>query len=119
MSGSNSHRANNHAVDPCFVFGKGFYARPPVSGVLPVLENYGGISPQQIASIATLSHVAQVIPFANIGWQSVAVQLPVELVTKGIYRVTASWIGPRGEGAAGSEIVRYVDVTESCVRMRT
>ncbi len=77
-----------------------------------VLENYGGISPQQIASIATLSHVAEVIPFADIGWQSVAVQLPVELVTKGIYRVTASWIGPRGEGAAGSEIVRYVDVTD-------
>jgi hypothetical protein len=77
-----------------------------------VLENYGGISVQQIASIATQPHVAQVVPFANIGWQSVAVQLPVELVSKGIYRVSASWIGQRGEETAGSEIVRYVDVTD-------
>src|SRR5207248_5513397 len=34
-SGSNHRRANNHALDPCFVFGKEFYAQPPVSGVLP------------------------------------------------------------------------------------
>lgn len=35
MSESTNWRANNHTVGPSFVFGKGSYARLPVSGVLP------------------------------------------------------------------------------------
>lgn len=87
-----------------------------------VLENYGGINLQQIASIAAQPHVAQVIPFANIGWQSVEVQVPVELPSKGLYRVSASWTGQEAESAPPSlvgvplmgtlAIVRYVDVTD-------
>jgi hypothetical protein len=73
------------------------------------LEDYGGISLQQVASISVLPHVAQVSPFANIGWQSIDVQVPVGLVPRGIYRVSASWIG---EGVTGNEIVRYVDITD-------
>src|SRR5437763_11939328 len=32
------------------------------------LETYGGISAQQVASIQTLGHVVQVVPFATAGW---------------------------------------------------
>jgi len=77
-----------------------------------VLENYGGIDSQQVASILALSEVAQVVPFANIGWQSVAMQLPVELPSRGIYRVSARWQGQKEQVDGGSEVVRYVDVTD-------
>src|SRR2546428_556307 len=53
------------------------------------LESYGGISIQQVGNIRSLPHVAQVVPFANIGWQTVNMQVPVELVSRGIYRVSA------------------------------
>ena len=33
--GSNRRQLNNDVLDLCFVFGKGFYAQPPVRGVLP------------------------------------------------------------------------------------
>src|SRR5437764_8302136 len=74
-----------------------------------MLESYGGISAQQVASIRSLSHVALVAPIANPGWQSIAVQLPVELPSMGIYRVAATW---KGQERAESTIVRYVDVTD-------
>ena len=74
-----------------------------------MLESYGGISAQQVSSIRSLSHVALVAPIANAGWQSIAVQLPVELPARGIYRVAATWQGQ--ENAEGT-IVRYVDVTD-------
>src|SRR5207247_10713136 len=74
-----------------------------------MLESYGGISAQQVSSIRSLSHVALVAPIANAGWQSIAVQLPVELPARGIYRVAATWQGQ--ENAEGS-IVRYVGVTD-------
>ena len=74
-----------------------------------MLESYGGISAQQVASIRSLSHVALVAPIANSGWQSIAVQLPVELPSRGIYRVAAIW---KGQERAESTIVSYVDVTD-------
>ena len=36
------HQVYNRAFGPCFVFGKGCYAQPPVSGVLPL--NYSRVS---------------------------------------------------------------------------
>jgi hypothetical protein len=74
-----------------------------------VLENYGGISAQQVASIRSLSEVTQVAPFANLGWQSISVQLPLALAPMGIYRITATW---QDRNLAGDDIVRYVDVTD-------
>ncbi|MDQ6644360.1 MAG: hypothetical protein M3Y76_07910, partial [Chloroflexota bacterium] len=73
-----------------------------------VLENYGGVSAQQVASIRSLSEVTQLAPFANLGWQSISVQLSLELAPMGIYRITATW---QGGDLAGGDIVRYVDVT--------
>src|SRR5438270_3830039 len=79
------------------------------------LESYGGISSQQVASIRSLPRVALIAPFASIGWQAIAVRVPVELVAKGIYRVSATWIGPGTRGTGGitdDTAVRYVDVTD-------
>src|SRR2546421_5145843 len=79
------------------------------------LESYGGISSQQVASIRSLPRVALVAPFASIGWQTVTVRVPVELVAKGIYRVSATWIGLGTRGTRGitdDTVVRYVDVTD-------
>src|SRR5207249_4977487 len=59
--------------------------------------------------IRSLPHVAEVVPFATVGWQPIDVQVPVELRSRGIYRVSARWIG---QGVIDSEIVRYVDVTD-------
>src|SRR5215472_1249942 len=73
-----------------------------------VLESYGGITARQIASIAALSHVAQVIPFATAGWRSVDVQLPLWLAHKGIYRISASW---SRQQASSDAVVYYVEVT--------
>jgi len=74
-----------------------------------MLESYGGISAQQVSSIRSLSHVALVAPIANAGWQSIAVQLPVELPARGIFRVAATW---QGQESVEGTIVRYVDVTD-------
>lgn len=74
-----------------------------------VLENYDGVSVQQVASIRSLSTVTQVAPFANLGWQSISVRLPLELAPMGIYRITATW---QGGYLAGGDTVRYVDVTD-------
>src|SRR5260370_40137720 len=74
-----------------------------------VLENYGGITARQIASIAALPHVTQVTPFATVGWRSVDVQMPLWLASKGIYRIAATWAGQQATaGAVGS----YVEVTD-------
>jgi hypothetical protein len=74
-----------------------------------MLESYGGISAQQVASIYSLSRVTLVAPIVNTGWQSIAVQLPMELPSRGIYRVAATW---QGQESAEGTIVRYVDVTD-------
>lgn len=77
-----------------------------------ILETYGGISPQQIASISTISHVVQVIPIATVGWQPVEALLPVELTHKGIYRISAVWNGQQNKRGTENEIVRYVEVSD-------
>jgi len=74
-----------------------------------VLENYGGITARQAASIAALPHVTQVIPFATVGWRNVDVQMPLWLASKGIYRITATWAGQQ---AAAGAVVYYVEVTD-------
>jgi hypothetical protein len=74
-----------------------------------ILETYGGISQQQIASISAIAHVVQVVPVATVGWQPVDVLLPIELASKGIYRISAAW---NGQWNAENEVVRYVEVTD-------
>ena len=73
------------------------------------LETYGGIDQQQLAEVRAITHVVQVTPFAMPGWQTVDVRVPVELVTQGIYRISAAW---NDRWAAGDITVRYVDVTD-------
>lgn len=74
-----------------------------------VLENYGGITARQVASIGALPHVTQVIPFATVGWRSVDVQMPLGLASKGIYRIAATWAGQQATAGA---VVYYVEVTD-------
>src|SRR5205823_3925639 len=76
------------------------------------LESFGGISSQQAASIRSLPHVALIAPFASIGWQTIAVRVPIELPTRGVYRVSATWIGPGTAPIADDPVLRYVDVTD-------
>lgn len=77
-----------------------------------ILETYGGISPQQSASINTIAHVVQVVPIATVGWQPVEVLLPVELAEKGVYRISAVWNGQQNKQETENEIVRYVEVSD-------
>ncbi|GAC1629022.1 MAG: hypothetical protein NVS4B7_17920 [Ktedonobacteraceae bacterium] len=74
-----------------------------------MLENYGGINDKQVASIRTLPHVTVVSPVANLGWQSIAVQIPVTLSSKGVYRLSATWIGQNPPTTA---VTQYVDVSD-------
>lgn len=71
------------------------------------LESYGGISPQQTATMRSLAHVVDMTPFATVGWQSMAIQLPVQLPTQGLYHVSATWSGQTINGSDA-----YVDVTD-------
>ncbi len=77
-----------------------------------ILETYGGISPQQIASISTIAHVVQVVPVATVGWRPVEVLLPIELAQKGVYRISAVWNGQQNKQETENEIVRYVEVSD-------
>lgn len=77
-----------------------------------ILETYGGISPQQIASINTIAHVVQVVSIATVGWQPVEVLLPVELAQKGVYRISAVWNVQQNTQETENEIVRYVEVSD-------
>ncbi len=77
-----------------------------------ILETYGGISTQQIASISTISHVVQVISIATVGWQPIEMLIPIELTQKGIYRISAVWNGQQNKQGTENEIVRYVEVSD-------
>ena len=77
-----------------------------------ILETYGGISPQQSASISTIAHVVQVVPIATVGWQPVEVLLPIGLSEKGIYRITAVWNVQQNKQETENKIVRYVEVSD-------
>lgn len=72
------------------------------------LDDYGGISVKQLASIASLSQVTQIVPFASIGWQRIDVVMPVVLSVKGVYRITAQWSGTQ-QGV--ESVVDYVEVS--------
>ncbi|HEV7235242.1 MAG TPA: hypothetical protein VGN15_03610, partial [Ktedonobacteraceae bacterium] len=71
------------------------------------LESYGGISLQQTSAMRSLAHVMDITPFATVGWQNMAIQLPVQLPTQGLYHVSATW---SGQTIGGSDA--YVDVTD-------
>jgi len=73
------------------------------------LEYYGGISAGQLATISTLSQVAQILPFASIGWQRIDIVTPVVLQQQGLYRITAQWTG--AQQSAGN-VVDYVEVSD-------
>lgn len=73
------------------------------------LESYGGISLQQVATIRALPHIVAIAPFANVGWQSMAVQVPLLLPSEGIYRVSATW---SGQMIDASNSATYVEVTD-------
>jgi hypothetical protein len=74
-----------------------------------ILETYGGINDQQIEAIRSLPHIVAVTPIANLGWQTVDVQVPITLPSRGIYRISASWTG---QGTAIPTFTQYVDVTD-------
>src|SRR5437764_9311481 len=67
------------------------------------------INDQQIAAIRSLPHVVAVTPIANLGWQTVDVQIPITLSSKGIYRISVSWTG---QGTTIPTVTHYVDVTD-------
>src|SRR5260370_25305880 len=73
-----------------------------------VLENYGGITAPQVASISALPHVTQVIPLATVGLRRLDLQMPLWLASKGIYRIAANWAGQRAPARA---VASYVDVS--------
>lgn len=73
------------------------------------LETYGGMNVQQATFLGTLPHVVNVTPFATVGWQSMAVQIPLLLPPQGMYRVSAMW---SGQGLSASAVRSYVDVTD-------
>src|ERR1700694_6341062 len=73
------------------------------------LEDYGGISIRQADSIRSLPQVIQIIPFANVGWQSISIVTPVTLEQKGVFRITAQW---SGTNSIENSIVNYVEVTD-------
>lgn len=73
------------------------------------LDDYGGISAKQLASIASLSQVTQIVPFASVGWQRIDVVTPVVLPVKGMYRITAQWTGAQ---QVGENEVDYVEVSD-------
>ncbi len=73
------------------------------------LDDYGGISAKQLASIASLSQVTQIVPFASVGWRRIDILMPVVLQQKGVYRITAQWTGAQQwEG----NVVDYVEVSD-------
>ncbi len=72
------------------------------------LEYYGGISARQVATISSLSQVAQILPFASAGWQRVDIVTPVILRQQGLYRITAQWPGAR---QWAGNAVGYVEVS--------
>ncbi|HLJ33734.1 MAG TPA: hypothetical protein VKU38_08790, partial [Ktedonobacteraceae bacterium] len=74
-----------------------------------LLEDYGGISDAQIATIRSLPHVTQMMPFATVGWQGMNVVVPVSLAQNGIYRISARW---NGQQQFDTNTVYYVDVTD-------
>lgn len=75
-----------------------------------LLETYGGITPHQMAIVASLAHVSEVTPLATAGWQPVAAQVPLKLPHQaGIYRVSVGW----NESQPSTPIVTdYVEVTD-------
>ena len=73
------------------------------------LEDYGGISISQANNILALPQVIQIMPFANVGWQSINVVIPVTLEQKGVFRITAQW---SGTDSIENSIVNYVEVTD-------
>ena len=74
------------------------------------LESYGGISLQQAAAVRSLPHVVAITPFANVGWQSMAVQMPLWLPSQGIYRISTGWLGQTID--AGDSATYYIEVTD-------
>ncbi|MGH2494808.1 MAG: hypothetical protein ACRDIV_08895 [Ktedonobacteraceae bacterium] len=72
-------------------------------------DNYGGISAKQVASIASLSQVTQILLYATVGWRRIDVVTPVVLKQKGIYRITAQWTG---EQQWAGNVVDYIEVSD-------
>ncbi|HET9999671.1 MAG TPA: hypothetical protein VFQ36_02180, partial [Ktedonobacteraceae bacterium] len=73
------------------------------------LDDYGGISAKQVANIASLAGVTQILPFATVGWRRLDVVTPVILKQKGIYRITAQWTGAE---QWASNIINYIEVSD-------
>ncbi|HKV59282.1 MAG TPA: hypothetical protein VJO32_13410, partial [Ktedonobacteraceae bacterium] len=71
-------------------------------------DDYGGISAKQVASIASLSQITQILPYATVGWRRIDVVIPVVLKQKGIYRITAQWTG--AQQWAGN-VADYIEVS--------
>ena len=78
------------------------------------LESYGGISQQQAVAIRSLPHILAITPYANVGWQSIAVQVPIWLPAQGIYRISTTWLDQKlsvGDSATYVEVTDLVHLT--------
>jgi hypothetical protein len=72
-------------------------------------DDYGGISAKQVASIASLVQVTQIVPFASVGWRRIDIVTPVVLQRKGVYRITAQWAGAQ---QWVGDVVNYIEVSD-------
>lgn len=74
------------------------------------LDSYGGITERQIDSIRALPEVEAVAPYANAGWQSVDIEIPLTFRQPGLYRLLPQWQGWQTSVGADASPT-YVDVT--------
>ncbi|HEY7417873.1 MAG TPA: FtsX-like permease family protein, partial [Ktedonobacteraceae bacterium] len=75
-----------------------------------LLETYGGITPRQMAVVASLAHVSSITPLATAGWQPITVQMPLELPHQaGIYRVSVGWNELQPAPVVATD---YIEVTD-------
>lgn len=74
------------------------------------LDSYGGITERQVDSIRALPEVEAIAPYANAGWQSVDIEIPLTFRQPGLYRLLPQWqTWQTSSGADASPT--YVDVT--------
>jgi hypothetical protein len=74
------------------------------------LDSYGGISARQVDQIGALSGVEDVAPYANTGWQSVDIEIPISFNQPGLYRILSQWQDWQTSGIDAITPI-YVDVT--------
>ena len=74
------------------------------------LDSYGGITERQIEQLRALPEVEAIAPYANVGWQSVDIEIPLTFRQPGLYRLLPQWQGWQTSAGADASPT-YVDVT--------